>query len=411
MADFYMAAGKAQGKSFVDPVFSVLGAAREAIAEYGSEEVVNASIGTIYDDEEKLATFDLVMDLIRKMPPEDMMDYAPIKGVAGFEEAALEFTFGASRPESYVAAIATPGGTGAIRNIFYNYGEPGKKILIPDWFWGSYTVIAKEANQEVDTYKLFTEDNSFNLPSLQKKVEETLANQDHLIVVFNTPAHNPTGFSLGEKDWQEVLDFFRSVAKDGEKRITLLLDVAYMDFAGGREEVRRFFAGFKDLPQNLLVTVAFSMSKSFLAYGLRCGALIGITSNQRVLEEFLAVNTYSSRGTWSNVNRLPQNLLVEIVNNSALMEEMEKGRHDFRGLLAQRGAIFVKEAEIEGLEICPYFAGFFISLPMKDAQTVANRLQQERIFAVPLKKGLRIAVCSVPTKKMDGLASCIKQVL
>lgn len=407
--NFFMAAGKAKGKSFVDPVFSVLAVARQAISQYGSEQVINASIGAIYDDQEKLATFKTVVDLLRSFPPEDIFDYAPIKGVAGFDLAAMDFTFGKSKPENYLGAIATPGGTGGIRNVFYNYAAAGEKILIPDWFWGSYSLIASEYGRKIDNYRLFTDENTFNFDSLQEKVKETLALQDNLVVVFNTPAHNPTGYSMSSSDWEKTLDLFKKEARDANKRITLLLDVAYMDYAGNPEEVRKIFNLFKNLPENLLITIAFSMSKSFLVYGLRCGALIAVSSSKGVVDEFLAVNSYSSRANWSNVSRLPQQLLIEIMKSPNLIKELEQEREAYRNLMAGRADIFVQEAREMDLEMCPYSAGFFISIPMDDAKEVAEKLQKEKIFAVPMKKGLRIAVCSVPTHKMPGLVGQIKK--
>lgn len=411
MQDFFMTAGAAQGKRFVDPVFSVLGAAREAIAKYGNDQVVNASIGTIYDDEEKLVYFPTVHRLITTMAPENIMDYAPIKGIAGFDQAVLDFTFGASKPESYMAAIATPGGTGAIRHVFYNYADTGTKILLPDWLWGTYNLIAGEFGRLPDYYQLFTEEHTYNLPSIKAKVEECLKEQDNLVVVFNTPAHNPTGFSLNKTEWEETLAFFKEQAKDSNKRITILIDVAYMDYAGEPEKTREFFSLLTNLPENLLVTIAFSMSKSFLSYGLRCGALIGVSSSQRVINEFLDVNAYSTRANWSNVTALPQRLMIELVSDSSLMAETNQARASYRQLMANRAAVFVQEAQQVNLEICPYEAGFFISVPMENAKAVADRLQQELIFAVPLKKGLRVAVCSIPTNKMPGLAGSIKKAL
>jgi aromatic-amino-acid transaminase len=320
MQEFFMTAGAAQGKRFVDPVFSVLGAAREAIAKYGKDQVVNASIGTIYDDEEKLAYFPAVSELIKSLPPEQVVDYAPIGGIAGFDQAVLDFAFGKSKPDSYLAAIATPGGTGAIRNVFYNYADAGTKILLPDWLWGAYNLIAGEYGRLVDNYQLFTEKHTYNLPSVQAKVKECLREQDNLVVVFNTPAHNPTGFSLSKNEWEATLSFFKEEAKDSSKRIILLIDVAYMDYAGEPEEIREFFSLLTQLPENLLVTIAFSMSKSFLVYGLRCGALIGVSSSQRVIDEFMAVNAYSTRSNWSNVTTLPQRIMVQVAGDAALME-------------------------------------------------------------------------------------------
>jgi aromatic-amino-acid transaminase len=323
----------------------------------------------------------------------------------------MEFTFGRARPEAYLAAIATPGGTGAIRHVFYNYAEEGSRILIPDWYWGAYAVIAGEFGRHVETFSLFTGENTFNLASFQEKVQELLQEQENLVIVLNSPAHNPTGFSLSLREWQAVLSFLREVARNKTKKITLLVDIAYMDYAGEAEEVRAFFRLFGGLPENIVVTVAFSMSKTFLAYGLRCGALIAISSNRRVVEEFLEVNSYSNRANWSNVTRLPQELLVEIVGNPDLLTRIREERDFYRQLLAGRANIFVREAKEEQLEMCPYFAGFFISLPVAEAKSAASRLQQERVFAVPMKKGLRLAICSIPARKIAGLAAKIKSVL
>lgn len=411
MQEFFMTAGSARGKSFVDPVFSVLGAAKDAMQKYGRDQVVNASIGTIFDEEERFVTLSSLNELFQSLTAEEIMNYAPIRGVAGFDQAAIDYTFGASKPESYIGAIATPGGTGGIRNIFFNYADQGSRIMVPDWFWGTYNLIASEGGRQLDYYELFNEDNTFNLASLEAKAKECLKVQDNLVVVINTPAHNPTGFSLSEQDWEAVLAVFRELAKDFSKRIIILIDVAYMDYAGEYEEVRRFFGLFRNLPENILITVASSMSKSFFAYGLRCGALIGISSSKRVIDEFMEVNAYSTRANWSNVSSLPQQLLVKIVNDASLSQEINDLRAFYRKLMAERAGIFVKEAQEVGLEICPYNAGFFISVPMDNSKSVGERLQEERIFAVPLKKGLRIAVCSVPTRKMAGLAASIKKAL
>jgi aromatic-amino-acid transaminase len=77
----------------------------------------------------------------------------------------------------------------------------------------------------------------------------------------------------------------------------------------------------------------------------------------------------------------------------------------------KRGEIFLREAEAVGLEICPYKAGFFISVPATEPEMVVARLQQERVFAVPLEKGVRFAICSVPTSKIPGLAARTKKAM
>ena len=40
-----------------------------------------------------------------------------------------------------------------------------------------------------------------------------------------------------------------------------------------------------------------------IMYGQRVGAMIGISGNEEVITEFKNINTYTSRATWSNINR------------------------------------------------------------------------------------------------------------
>jgi aromatic-amino-acid transaminase len=153
------------------------------------------------------------------------------------------------------------------------------------------------------------------------------------------------------------------------------------------------------------------MSKSFSAYGMRSGALIGVSQSREIADEFYKVNSFSNRGTWSNGTRGAQRLLMEIAADAQLTEAVNAERNAYRQLVEKRGEIFVSEAKAVGLEICPYKAGFFISVPATEPETVVARLQQERVFAVPLEKGVRFAICSVPTAKISGLAAKTKQAM
>ena len=71
----------------------------------------------------------------------------------------------------------------------------------------------------------------------------------------------------------------------------------------------------------------------------------------------------------------------------------------------------MKEASECGLNALPYKAGFFLSIPAADPAAVCDKLHDDLIFAVPLKKGVRIAVCSVPKAKMYGMAQKVLNAL
>ena len=162
---------------------------------------------------------------------------------------------------------------------------------------------------------------------------------------------------------------------------------------------------FSNLPKNIFVMFAFSMSKGYTMYGQRTGALIGLSADEDIAEEFKNVCKYTGRATWSNINRGAQTLLTTIQHDEALLTKFEAERDELYGTIRDRAAIFMEEAKECGLKALPYKAGFFISVPSDDPMAVCNKLRDDLIFAVPLKMGVRIAVCSVPKAKMYGMAA------
>jgi len=189
------------------------------------------------------------------------------------------------------------------------------------------------------------------------------------------------------------------------------VDIAYIDFAGEKNETRAFMKKFSHLPENILVLTAFSMSKGYTAYGQRTGALVAVSSSKEVIEEFKNVTKYSGRATWSNINRGAMTLLVRLQQDKAAYAQFEKERDDFYQLIRNRAAIFTKEAEACGLPALPYKGGFFLAVPAADPKAVCEKLHEDLVFAVPLKLGVRIAACSVATEKMPGIAEKVLKAL
>ncbi|MBP8629152.1 MAG: aminotransferase class I/II-fold pyridoxal phosphate-dependent enzyme [Negativicutes bacterium] len=399
-----IAASHSKGKFATDKIFGASGAAVKATAEFGKDKVVNATIGAIMDDNEELACIPTVEKVLREMPINDLINYAPIAGLPSYLDATINLTFQDNKPDAYINAVATAGGSGVIHHTIWNYSEIGDTILTSDWYWGPYTVLCKEALRKLDTYQLFDEQQNFNIKAFELKVNDLLKKQDSLVIIINTPAHNPTGFSLTDDDWTKVLDVCKTEAKDSTKKITILVDIAYIDYAGEKNETRRFLKQFSNLPANILGILAFSMSKGYTMYGQRTGAMIGISSSKEISKEFADINQYTSRATWSNINRGAMQLLATIYNDKQLLSQFEKERDGFYELIKERANIFMAEAKECGLNMLPYRAGFFISIPSSDSDAVCNKLHDDLIYAVPLAAGVRIAVCAVPSRKIKGMA-------
>ncbi len=399
-----MAATHAVNRKLVDPIFEANAACKAAIQNFGADKVTNATIGTVLDDEGKLSVLPTVEKVFRSMSMVDFMSYAPISGRADFIESVKK-----QIPcEGYMGAVATSGGTGAIHHAVANYAERGEKVLTSDWFWGTYNIICKETGKTLETFKMFDDDyKNFNLENFSAKVEEILAAQNSLLIIINTPAHNPTGYSLSDGEWDKVLEILKNSANGG-KKINLLVDVAYIDFSGDKKTAWSFMKKFNNLPENLFVMISVSMSKSYTLYGQRCGALVAISSSKEIIDEFNDTNKYSSRAVWSNINHGAQVLFTKINGDEKLSAELEQDQKVLREMVNARADIFVKEAENCGLQIVPYKGGFFIAVPAENPAAVCKKLHDDLIFAVPLKLGVRFAACSTPLQKISGVATKIK---
>ena len=390
-----------------DKIFGISNRAKAAIREKGAATVVNGTIGALMDDDGKLVVLESVDEVFRHLQPNDYAEYAPIGGLASFREDVQKAAFGNHVPEGFKEAVATPGGTGSLRNAIANYSAPGDQVLTSDWHWAPYNTIAGEIGRSIATFTFFDDARKFNAASFAEKVHQLLQKQESLVIILNTPAHNPTGYSLTLEDWDQVIGILCEEAACG-KAITLVIDAAYIDFAGDEDAYREFLPKLSQLPENVLPIMAYSLSKTYTLYGTRCGAMICIAKTQEIADEFKRVCEFSSRGSWSNSARVAQVILSRIYEDPALLARVDEEREKYRNMLLARGTAFSEAAAEAGLEIVPFDAGFFVSVPCADPDAVSRKLEEQDIFLVPLKLGIRISVASVPEEKCRMLPAAIK---
>lgn len=406
-----VAASHSIGKMATDKIFGANALAVKAVAQYGKDKVTNATIGALLDDNEQLVCLPTVEKVYRSVPIMEVINYAPIAGLPDFLNAAMTHVFGDSRPDAFTKAVATSGGSGVLHHAIWNYSELHDTVLTTDWYWGPYKVLCEEVLRKLDTFPLFNEKMQFNAPAFESKVASLLAKQNNLLIILNTPAHNPTGYTVTDAEWDGIINILKAAAKNPEKKITVVVDIAYLDFSGERNTCRKFFSKFGQMPANLLFILAFSMSKSFTMYGQRVGAMIGVSSDADVAKEFEDINQYSSRATWSNINRGVMRMMAMICADKDLYAQVEKERNGYYQLIKQRADLFAQEAAAVDLTMLPYSAGYFLSVPTSSSDAVVEKLNEANVFAVALGKGVRIAVCAVPTQKIQGMAGKLKKAM
>ncbi|MFA0816672.1 MAG: aminotransferase class I/II-fold pyridoxal phosphate-dependent enzyme [Anaerofustis sp.] len=404
-----MAAEHAIRPREADVIFGIANRAKQAAEQYGSENIINSTIGALLDDNGKLIAFNTVYDTLKSMDNAQIAAYAALEGDHDYLDASIRACFMDKKPVGHIRSVATPGGTGAVRHAVCNYTNPGDTFLTADWFWEPYQTIADENGRKLDTYNLFNEKNEFDFESYKKQFEAYLIKQKRILIVLNTPAHNPTGYTISDGEWDRIIDLAKEHAANPENKIIFLVDVAYIDFAG--DDARDFMPKFGNLPKNIMTLFAFSASKSYTMYGLRCGAIICVTPSEDLAEEFFYSCAHSNRGTWSNGTKGAMHVIATIYNDKTLYEECEKERNIYRNLLKKRGDAFLRSVNEVGLPITNYRGGFFVSVPCAEPEKLCKLLIEDKLFAVPLRKGIRLALCAISEEKCAQTPAMIKKAL
>ncbi len=404
-------ASHARGKGGPDPIFAYGGMAAKRAAEIGKENIVNATIGAFLNPDGTLATMKTVEAALAEVPFQVQANYAPINGMPKYIEAMTDSVLREYRPDAFIDGVATPGGTGALHNVFYNYLNKGDVCLTTDYYWGNYEALLTENGRRIDTFNTFKTDGSFDLDACLEKCKAIFGTQENLMLLLNTPAHNPTGFSVTYDEWVRLMDELRALAeKDPEHGVVVVCDVAYIDYAPA--EARRFFTLFSHLPANMLGVVCASMSKGYTMYGYRLGLELCLAPTEEAKEEFVLANGATARSVWSNCSKPAMETVIKLYSTPEKLAAFRDEQRAFADSLAKRAEVFTKEAKEVGLRICPYDSGFFIFVPTKDhaeAEALAAKVREKDIFTVPLGDGVRIAICAIDEKQIGGMAEIFKK--
>jgi aromatic-amino-acid transaminase len=399
-----LVAPHARGKRLNDAIFGVAAAARARSAEVGADNVINASIGQIFDEDGKFWALPTPVQVLRSLNDEQLCRYAPLTGTPALARHVLERI---PVPDGlHGRVIATPGGAGALHLILYNYSNFGDAILAGLPCWGPYGTIATEIGRRLTTHPFFTSTGTFHVETFVSGMADLLKAQGRAIGIINSPAQNPSGYSLADHEWARVASGIKDLASGGDP-IVLLLDTAYLEFAENPDQEREFLRHFQDLPPNVLITIAWSGSKAYTLYGLRLGAAMAVSPDAQVADDFKDSATFTARGTWSNSPRAGMSLLEQIQRVPALAAALENERAEMRATLAQRAQLLAESANLDRL---PFSAGFFTVLRHEDPVSAAARLQAENMFVVPMHGGVRIALSSVPSAKIPPLAEALERV-
>ena len=374
------------------------------------DEVINGTSGMLKNEDGSLFEFVSVKEASNNLSAKDKYAYVDSGGRPAFNKAVITWVFGEYLKDlervCYLDSVPTPGGSGALHLAFTNYLENGETVLLPNHMWENYLNMAKEAYIKSDTYRLFNDDDKFDINDLNKKVDELKDKQSKIMILINDPCENPTGFCMKDEDYDKLIN----LAKDNPNhKFIYLMDVAYFDFYNADPNIiRSRYAKFMDMPNNAMTLFVFSGSKSFGLYGLRIGALIGVSKNKEEIETFKAANSYSCRASWSACSTLGMSIIEHLVLNEEYRDDYEEEVKQASKMLEARSLAFLSAAKEVGLKVLPYERGFFICVPCDNPEELMTALHEDKVWVVATKTCLRIALCSVNKNEADRLPRLIK---
>lgn len=392
----------ARNRAGNDPIFIWHGEAMRRKA--GGEDILNATIGALMNDDGTICTIPSVIETFRKHQTAAVAGYAPISGLPAYREAVVHDLFGDGPLARQAVAVATPGGSGAVYAAVVNCLEPGQSMLVPNFFWGPYREITAHSGRALDPFTMFTESGGFDIEAMSSALDRHMATQGRALLVLNFPCHNPTGYTLGPDEWAQVTQAVERAARKGP--ISVLIDVAYMEYGG--DTARSWVSTVPGLMQHATVLVAWTASKSMCQYGSRTGAIVALHADDDERGQLDNALGYTARSTWSNSNHLGQRAVTELLTDPELVPRVTAERAEIAALLQSRIDAFNAAAAAASLPVPRYDAGFFVTVFTKDQDRTAAAMRELGVYTVPIPGAVRVAVCSTPASQIGRLADALE---
>jgi aspartate/tyrosine/aromatic aminotransferase len=198
--------------------------------------------------------------------------YTGLAGEPAYNAALTTMILGAGYADR-AASIATPGGTGAIRQALelIKLANPNATVWLSNPTWPNHPSIIKYLGMKLAEYRYFdAATRGIDFDGLKADLAK-VAKGD--VVLLHGCCHNPTGANLDAAQWAEVAEILTT------RGAVPFIDLAYQGFGDGLEEdaasTRMIAARFPE------VLIAASCSKNFGIYRERTGILIALTEPSR----------------------------------------------------------------------------------------------------------------------------------
>ncbi|NBB98556.1 MAG: aminotransferase class I/II-fold pyridoxal phosphate-dependent enzyme [Alphaproteobacteria bacterium] len=304
----------------------------------------------------------------RILEQQDSKSYLSLAGDAAFLTEMETLLLGGAVPSGRVAAVGTPGGTAAVRQICELIAKvnPGATIWVSAQTWPNHGPLIAAAGLQARPYRYLDRDaGALDRDGMMADLAQAQAGE---VVLLHGCCHNPTGVDLSPQDWADVAALLERTGA------TPFIDMAYQGFGEGLDADA---GGLRHLAARLPeVLVAASCSKNFGLYRDRVGlAMAVVPGAQRdaMAATLAGLNRQSFAFPPDHGGRVVSTILGDPMLRAVWLEELDAMRarvQDNRRALADalRDATGTDRMGAVGAQ-----QGMFSILPLTEAQVTKLR--------------------------------------
>lgn len=260
---------------------------------------------------------------------QDTKVYTGLAGDPAFADAMIGLVLGDAVPRASVAAVATPGGTGAVRQAFemIRMARPDARVFVSDPTWPNHLSILSYLGIEIVPYRYF--DNETRGVDFDGMLADLKGAHAGDVVLLHGCCHNPTGANLNATQWDAVIEVLQQTGA------TPMVDIAYQGFGDGLDAdaaaTRKLAAS---VPECL---IAASCSKNFGIYRERTGLLMAVAADASAHKLNQGTLAYLNRQNFSFPPDHGARIVSTILGDDALRSDWMAELEDVRlGMLALR---------------------------------------------------------------------------
>ncbi|BBI35040.1 aminotransferase class I/II-fold pyridoxal phosphate-dependent enzyme [Cohnella abietis] len=398
------------GKAIYLPKVGILSQSAEAKQK---ANLYNATIGIATENGIPMH-LEVIQETLSAYEPKDIYEYAPPGGKPELRSVWRDKML-VENPSLVGKQISLPVVTNAITHglsiVSDLFADVGDAVIVPDKNWENYELTFNiRRGAEMVNYPLYDADNRFNSAGLR---DALLAQKERgkAIVLLNFPI-NPTGYTPGIEEGQEIVAAIREAAEAGIN-VVVVTDDAYFGLFFEDSLQESLFGQLSGLHERVLAIKVDGATKEEYVWGFRVGFITFGGLPEASLSALEQKTTGIIRATISSGPHPSQTFILRALKSPKFNEQKEQKFQIMKGRANKVKQLLDSGRYGEEWTYYPFNSGYFMCLKLLYVESEAVRqrlLNTYGVGAIALgTTDLRVAFSCIEEANLEDLFDKIHQ--